>query len=368
MIEAWWPKHPPIYDIHKSYADNLRHGPRFNFTIPKRERPPQDEWSSFLGHNVASKVGVPAGPLLDSKWTHLASELGYDIITYKTIRSQKHASHPLPNCHYVDIHNPLNPKQLPSQTTILTQEPKRLSELSITNSFGMPSQDQKVLQEDLPLAIKHVMPGQVLVVSITGTPSAHTSFIEDFKNIALFAKDCGAPIVEANFSCPNVVSKEGSLFLDPKQTFEVASALTRALNGIPLILKFGVFPNKELMREVFIAAAKAKVHAISGINTISMEVKTKDNQPALGPNRLKSGICGSAIFPIALSFMEDAVSINQQEKLNLTLIGVGGVMKPGDIDTFLEKGADCVQSATGMMWDPLLALRYHSIHKKNKSL
>jgi hypothetical protein len=37
---------------------------------------------------VASRLGVPAGPLLDSNWTSFAARMGFDIVTYKTIRTQ----------------------------------------------------------------------------------------------------------------------------------------------------------------------------------------------------------------------------------------------------------------------------------------
>lgn len=53
---------------------------------------------------VASPVGVPAGPLLDSKWTTLAANLGFDIVTYKTIRSQASTGHDPPNVLY--LHTP----------------------------------------------------------------------------------------------------------------------------------------------------------------------------------------------------------------------------------------------------------------------
>jgi dihydroorotate dehydrogenase (NAD+) catalytic subunit len=48
------------------------------------------------------------------------------------------------------------------------------------------------------------------------------------------------------------------------------------------------------------------------------------------------------------------------EKLPLTLVGCGGIMKAEQFDEFLAAGVDVAMSATGMMWDPLLALRYHN--------
>jgi dihydroorotate dehydrogenase len=46
-----------------------------------------------------------------------------------------------------------------------------------------------------------------------------------------------------------------------------------------------------------------------------------------------------------------------REKLNLEfeIFGVGGVMTPQDFQAYRKAGADCVQSATGTMWNPHLA-------------
>ena len=38
-------------------------------------------------------------------------------------------------------------------------------------------------------------------------------------------------------------------------------------------------------------------------------------------------------------------------------------MKPEHFALFLDAGADIVQSATGMMWDPYLAMRHHEEEK-----
>ena len=67
-------------------------------------------------------------------------------------------------------------------------------------------------------------PGQVMIVSIVATPHTGTSFLQDFVTTALLAKDAGAHIVEANFSCPNVDKKEGLLYTSPDTVKEIASA------------------------------------------------------------------------------------------------------------------------------------------------
>ena len=60
---------------------------------------------------------------------------------------------------------------------------------------------------------------------------------------------------------------------------------------------------------------------------------------------------------------EMAHEINTHEKLDLALIACGGITLPEHFDQFLRTGADVATSATGMMWDPYLAAKYHSIHR-----
>ena len=41
------------------------------------------------------------------------------------------------------------------------------------------------------------------------------------------------------------------------------------------------------------------------------------------------------------------------------MLGCGGIAKPEHFEEFLKAGAAIAMTATGMMWDPYLALRYH---------
>jgi dihydroorotate dehydrogenase len=197
-----------------------------------------------------------------------------------------------------------------------------------------------------------------MIVSVVGTPRQGQDFCEDFVRAASFAKDAGAKIIEANFSCPNVAKQEGCLYMSADVVSQIGAALVKAIHPIPLIIKMGLFASYDQMRKVMISAAKAGVQAVCGINTISMSVIDEQGQPALGPKRLTSGICGGPIRTAALRFIRDAVDINQKEKLNLTIMGVGGITLPEHFEEFLQTGAHVAMTATGMMWDPYLAHRY----------
>jgi len=358
-IHPWWPKQPAIYDINKTYFENAEEGPFFNSEIPERNWPDKSEWIDFLGHKVASPIGIPAGPLLNSSWIDLAGKLGFDIPTYKTIRSHEHPSHPLPNVVPVQTHDQLIPEKLPISLTSLDQIPHEIQNIGITNSFGNPSRTPEYLAEDIHRANAFLHEGQVMIVSVFGTEQEKVSLEDDFAITARFAMQCGAKIIEANFSCPNVNAKEGSLYSNPEMVSTISKKIVDSIADIPLIIKLGLFQNPEQLRETMIAAARSGVRAICGINTISMSVVDAHGKPTLGESRKECGICGNPIREAALKLIREAAKINREEKLDLVLMGTGGAMIPEHFDEFLEAGADVAMSATGMMWDPLLAMRYH---------
>jgi dihydroorotate dehydrogenase len=348
----WFPHLPPIYDIKKTYEENAAFGPFFDQTVPLRTFPPEREWIDFLGVKVASPIGVAAGPLLNSKWIALSAALGFDIVTYKTIRSRAHPAHPLPNMIYV--------QREATRARQITTPAHDIAHLGVTNSFGMPSKSAEFLMEDIPRAEASLQRGQAMIVSVVGSTHHQKSFLEDFIDAALLAKNAGAKIIEANFSCPNVDKTAGCLYMTSETILEMGRQIVQAVHPIPVIIKMGLFPSLQAMRSSLVAAAKAGFRAIHGINTISSEVIDEKGNPALGKTRLTAGICGGQIRKEALQFIQDAAKIKKEEKLDLTILGVGGITLPEHFNLFLENGANSAMTATGMMWDPYLATRYHA--------
>lgn len=337
-----------IYDIEKDYQDNLESGPLFKQTPPERKWADEKDWIDFLGIKVASPLGIPAGPLLNSRWTTLAAELGFDIVTYKTIRSHAYPGYPLPNVIPVALKGNGIVQKASTHT------------LSITNSFGMPSMSPEYLHVDIAKAKAALKKGQLLIVSVVGSSN---DIIEDFVRTALLAKDAGAEVIEANFSCPNVSSQEGCLYSDPENSFKVASAIVKAISPVPLIIKVGKYASKEILQKVLLALARAGARAVCGINGISMRVVDKQGNPVLGKGRETSGICGDMIRPAAIEFIKEASEIIRKDKLGLELVGCGGITHASHFDQFLNAGAKIATTATGMMWDPYLAANWHKGEK-----
>jgi dihydroorotate dehydrogenase len=347
----------PIYDFKKSYQDNVKNGPQFNHPLPERTFPDKSKWIDCLGFKVASPVGVPAGPLLNSDWTTLAAHLGFDIVTYKTIRSYAYPGHPLPNVIFVHSDKPYHPGDTVTEEK---ESPQNMSQVAITNSFGMPSMSPEFLYHDIKKAKNYLRHGQLLIVSVVGTPSDEIDLADDFIRTAKIAVQSGAQVLEANFSCPNVCSREGTLYNDPEQSYNVAHKLVKAVAPVPVLIKVGTYSSYEFQRKVLQQLARAGVRGVCGINSVSMKVINEQGQPALGKDRNTSGICGAPILNLALEFIQNARKIIDQDKLEIELFGCGGVSQPEDFDKHLEAGASITFTATGMMWDPYLAMRWHT--------
>ncbi|MFN0064960.1 MAG: hypothetical protein ACKVOH_01850 [Chlamydiales bacterium] len=352
-------RYNPIYDINKDYLENAEKGPFFQGKIPQRVYLPKDQWIDFLGFKVASRIGVPAGPLLNSRWVSFAALMGFDIVTYKTIRSRFHPAHPLPNMIYVDTKGSLTEGRLEESLMPAKEEPRSFRELAVTNSFGIPSRDPDYVVADIAKAKKSLHEGQVMIVSVVGTPREGEDYVEDFAQAARLAVQAGADIVEADLSCPNLAGSEGSLYTNPDSVFQITKRIHDSIGDKPLIIKVGALFDRELLRLVMKAAVRGGAQAICGINTVSMKLVNEDGSPTLGKNRMKAGVCGGPIREAALHFLRNAHAINQEEKLGLTIMGTGGVTAPEHFDDFLELGADVAMSAVGMIWDPYLANKYH---------
>jgi len=348
----------PIYDPEKSYTYNLINGPFFSEKIPKISDVEKEKWVDFLGFKVRSKIGVPAGPLLSSKWIALASDLGFDILTYKTIRSSYSAGHKSPNIVFMDIPKQLEKENLNTNFIIRKCQIENTNDIAITNSFGMPSMDSDFILEDIKKAHDSIKEGQILIVSVVGSQSEKISLAEDFVNVARLAKEAGAKIIEVNFSCPNIKSKEGILYKDSEQVFEIITKVKQEIQETPLIVKLGFFDNKEQLKETLIAIEKAGASAIAGINSVSVSAQKEDGSPALGFGREKSGLCGNPIRDLALEWVKDAKEIIEKENLDLKIIGMGGVSEPKHFNEFLQAGADITMTATTMMWYPQIASEY----------
>lgn len=346
--------HPPFYDPKKSYEENYDQGPFGAFADGETHQATGKPEHSYFGQPVYLPFGIPAGPLLNSRFVMAAFRKGFDICVYKTVRSSFYPCHPLPNVLGVEIKGDLTPEKMSSPVVAgdTYREP-----LSITNSFGVPSKDPEVWQEDVEHAVAAARTGQVLVLSFMGTVRADQTqeeFIEDYLLAGRLAGETSAKVFEVNLSCPNI-GNEGLVCYNLEVTKKICQRLRPILDNKPLILKIGYFESdEELLKLAEIANEYAD--GIGAINTLQAAVVDKKGQPALpGKTRLRSGICGASIKWAGLEMVERLQQIKEQKGFSFKIDGIGGVSSADDFKEYRAAGADAVLSATAAMWNPQLA-------------
>ncbi len=152
---------------------------------------------------------------------------------------------------------------------------------------------------------------------------------------------------EINVSCPNV--KEGGLiFGNDVNAVGRITEKVRAVTNKPVIIKLS--PNNANIAEYAEAARKEGADAISAINTLvgtSFDIYTK--KPKI--KNVTGGLSGPAIKPVAL-----AKVLEISRKVDIPIIGIGGIMNWKDAAEFMICGASAFQLGTVNFIDPSAAI------------
>ena len=362
----------PFYDVNRTYEDNYLQGPFGAFAkVLQEDCGPSAAQSSapvqtasgedFLGFHVNLPFGIPAGPLLNERFTTAAFRMGFDLAVYKTVRSRAWGCNAFPNVlavHPKNADGSLIPGSAELDEGVLADTRYELP-ISISNSFGVPSRDPDEWQPDMKKAIEAAGSGQLLVPSFQGSRvdgMDQDDYIADHVTTARLVCETGAGLMEMNTSCPN----EGHnrlLCHDPHLVGRITEAVKNEIGDRPLVVKLAYIPNDaDLEIMVKETAAHGTVQGFSTINTISAKlVDAHGNQALPGAGRDRSGVCGNAIRGAGLDMVGRLHAIREKLGLDFTIVGVDGVVRPEDYRAYREAGANAVMSATGAMWNANLA-------------
>lgn len=349
----------PLYNIYKTYDQNFDLGP---IGLKKLKKPLFEERKpkyTFLGFPINFPFGIPAGPLLNSKFIKGVFDFGFPVVHYKTQRSVFFPVNKFPNVLFVDIKGDLTLDKASRPLLAKSKTSKKPTEFSITNSFGNPSKGPDFWQKDMKQALKYQKTGQILVASVVGTIQkgfADNDYYNDFARAAKLAYETGVKVIEVNLSCPNVAN-EGILCYSVDACEKIARLTKEAIGNTPLLVKIGYYSKdqEELLKNI-IGKISPFISGVAAINTIPAPVvDEKGNQALPGQNRLKSGICGASIKWAGLEMVKKLNKVRKAKKYKFEIVGVGGVMTAKDYSEYRKAGADLVQSATGAMWNPYLA-------------
>jgi dihydroorotate dehydrogenase (NAD+) catalytic subunit len=220
--------------------------------------------------------------------------------------------------------------------------PPRLWETAggLINSIGLPNRGLRgYLEHDLPVLGRLPVP---LLVNVMG-------FTRD--EVARLVQEVGAhaevAALELNVSCPNV---ESGLVMgaDPRETALLLERV-RPLTAKPLIVK--LTPNASDPGAVALAAQEAGADAVSLVNTLrGMALHPATGEPWLGGRT--GGVSGPAIRAIALAQVADVAS-----RVDIPVVGMGGVESGRDAHALLIAGAALVAVGTASFRDPAAGTR-----------
>lgn len=337
------------YDIAATYAANYERGPKFE-SAPVPE--PPGPTKTFLGRAVRSRLGIAAGLLLNSKWLLEYGARGYDLLTYKTVRSSQRDCYPLPNWVFVepDVAGP----GVYRQVDVPSEDPL---EVSSSVCFGMPSAAPESWRADVRKAKEHLSEGQLLIVSVVATPEddwTQEMVADDFRQCAEWAVEAGADVIEANFSCPNVCSAEGSIYLDPVATKIIASEVRGAIGDTPLLIKTGQLESDEAMSQ-YLHALDGIANGVTLVNCLIGRVFNTEGRPVFGDQFAEAGVLGRAIHDPCVEAVRRAARVIDRDKLTLEIAAVGGVACEEDVERYFEAGAQAVMMGSSPMYLPNLA-------------
>ena len=201
-------------------------------------------------------------------------------------------------------------------------------ECGLLNAMGLPNPSYRDFQDEIETAKKGGVP---VIASIFGSSA------EEFAQIA---RGLRADAFELNLSCPHA-EKYGSELGRYPDLVEAVTGAVKAASSVPIWVK--LTPNTADILELGLAAQRGGADAVVAINTLkAMAIDIESGYPILG-NRF-GGLSGQAIKPVAVRAVYDLSS-----RLEIPVIGVGGVSSWEDAVEMIMAGASCIQVGTALI-------------------
>jgi dihydroorotate dehydrogenase (NAD+) catalytic subunit len=305
----------------------------------------------YCGLPVSSPIGIAAGPLLNGQWILYYASLGFEVLTYKTVRSSERACYALPNL------QPVQAGSLRVGGNTLSTATQMRDGWAV--SFGMPSRAPQIWRSDIEQTRSRLPKDKILSVSVVASPQPQWTIDDlaaDFALCARWAIESGADCVEANFSCPNVASVDAQLFQQPEAAAFVAARLRETIGSKPLLIKIGHIADEQLAARL-VHALTPHVNALVMVNCIPAKIVDQAQRPLFhGETR---GIAGAPIYEAALAQIHCFNQIVRAQGSSLRLVGVGGIATFAQLQAHLQAGSHSVQLATAAMLNPLIGQQMH---------
>jgi len=201
----------------------------------------------------------------------------------------------------------------------------------LINAMGLPNPGiQEFVQEIRKAKAALHVP---LIVSVYGFSA------DEYATVAGRAVAAGADAIELNVSCPHVKETGSEIGQSSQVLIQVVRKVKHTINK-PVFVKLS--PNVTSMEEIAEAAANAGADALTIMNTIkALAIDAETMMPILANKT--GGLSGPAVKPIALRHVYSVY-----ERVEVPIIGCGGISNWQDAVEFLLAGASAVQIGTAI--------------------
>jgi dihydroorotate dehydrogenase len=315
---------------------------------------PSGPGGRIFDRRVDSPIGIAAGPLLNSRWIEAYARLGYGILTYRTVRTAARAAFVHPNMAHCRLGDP----------TVTEPAPRKLDPAAVTwaVSLGLPSPEPAEWRADVMRAKSKLRPGQMLIVSVTGTPVPEgdsEQLAEDYALCARWAAEAGADAIEAHLASPHIAGDQAPMiFENAGLSALILDRIRRAVGQRPLIAKIGSTRSPRALHELASRLAP-RLDGFILVNGVQRRVVKPDGAPAFaGPGRGLAAVGGAGIFDHSLVQIEELLAWRKAGAWTRAILGVGGITTVERARTVLAAGADAAMVATAALTDPLIGARF----------
>jgi dihydroorotate dehydrogenase (NAD+) catalytic subunit len=313
-----------VYRIDRSYTWNYEHTPK----LPRVRRLPTGPGGQLLGHTLNSLLGVSAGPLLNSRWVEAYARVGFDVLTYATVRTSFAPPHGLPN---------LRPVENREQAAVTTRRAGLNGDLTLAVSLGTPSMEPDVWRRD-------VRPAREL--------------IEDYATCARWAAESGADVVEVQLAWPDPFADQPQAIYENVPLAAQILHRVRTSVAVPVLAKLGAFKTPRILHETATKLAPW-VGGFVLVNGFPRRVVDERGNAAFdGNGRERADIVGGDTFEAASRQVLEMLSWRRAGCWDRAVLGVGGISTVDRADQLLREGVDATLLATAALWDPLFAVRF----------
>lgn len=207
------------------------------------------------------------------------------------------------------------------------------------NAVGLQNKGIHHFIETILPQIKHFDTN--IIVNVSG------SNIEDYVNTAALLNEVDAiPAIELNISCPNVKQGGMAFGVTSEGASEVVKAVRKAYSK-HLMVKLS--PNVTDITSIALAVEEAGADSVSLINTVlGMAIDAEKRTPIL--STITGGLSGPCVKPIALRMVWQVA-----QKVQIPIVGMGGIASSTDAIEFLLAGASAVQIGCYNFVDPAIS-------------